>query len=767
MANYNFDKMQKIKSFKKINYSITVILTLLLLSVSACRENDRNTAPELEVPNSNHSGVLAFNEFSYDATQSGTTFIDANGDTLVYTIEGLPDGLTDSGDGSLIGTPISTGTFSVIIFAHDSKGGIANDEFELTIEMGTVGITVVGNIIKESDENGKQIEINLVNSHFIDSATYDNSTVQVEKLPKGLNYNVNRINNSQLIVTIINDSTENYDLDITTSDFYIKSTLLKNIDFDISADGITFKASLDRDGDGLSDVDELYVFGTNYQVANQPLNITVAEHRYNASSSMSINTDQSYPHSLWMAEYFAFKHNIGITVFDYVISGAGQASNRKEADITGRLSWELYLKTDFWFEPDSSTRQLIPDYYATKWTVAGASKFSNAVVGSSKNSRYPNHGQQLFDISGGLYGFDNQWNVHGLIDVHTKMIESQVSDFSDLFGYRTSAVAYRNGRTGISDALLPYFISGRNSISSINSDSDIDYSNSITHKQAISRESSTRWLTPGGFVGGGDSEATEYCIGEINRALGNSGFWNNFTHFHRLNTEILKESWQNFMEQIESTIGDNLVYWDGYGEINQYLFLRKSLESVTAFQDGEDVVIVIDMNNVSDDLKLESFRIPLSFTLNLRDSELTREDLGTGEAISVRKEETDVFNVEIMPIKLKGLTVTRLSGTPAYLNLERPNIRAVEEINGRVEVTTDQPTRLTFFHVNRGGEEYSTSVLYRSNSLQSTHVIDFNIDSVRNYQSKNSLEEILLGDVYIGVITDSGQSRISEAYQWQ
>lgn len=628
----------------------------------------------------------------------------------------------------------------------------------------SLNFEVTYNPIIEGSEDRSKIIINLENTHFDKLGSYDSSTFQIKSLPQGVSYQITRVNEQQVEVSLVGNSTINYDTDILSSPILIKPSVLENFDSDSILEKIIFKALIDRDNDGLSDVEELTVYKTNFQIPNEKLDINVAKHRHNAVASMTIDTDQAKVPTIWMTEYLAFKHNIGLTVFDIYDSWSwvpARIKNRKDADIIGRLSWEIYLQTDTWIDPKDSVRIRIPDYYSTIWTTEGTENFIYAVLGETKEARYPNHGQQIWDISGGDFGYDFASDIKAETDVATGIIQLQIENFKAFFGYSPTSISYRNGQTGISNQLKDYVISGRNSSYSQSGDSHIDYSDELENKELISRQSSTRWLT-----NGGNEFSTTHSIGEIEKAMSTGGFWNNFTHFQLLDTATKQENWQLFFEAIDDATKDEFVYWDGYGEINQYLFLRNSLAEVNAFEDDEGVVIEVKMNESTKGIEL--FRVPLSFVLDISNSKLSGKELGTGDAVSVRKISTDVFNIEIEPSTFNGSTFIKLYGEPNYLDLSRPIITEVLENAGVVTVKTNQPSYLTFFHNNRGGMEYSVDqMIFRSVKLQKNHVIDFNNEEIRNYQSNLSLEEILLGDVYIGAITSNGQSSSKGPYKWK
>ena len=92
-----------------------------------------NSAPTLSSANPDQTGTVG-TAFDYDATQSGTTFNDADNDTLTYSVAYSPaaQGLTDS-NGVISGTPSAEGTITITLTANDGNGGTATDEFDITI----------------------------------------------------------------------------------------------------------------------------------------------------------------------------------------------------------------------------------------------------------------------------------------------------------------------------------------------------------------------------------------------------------------------------------------------------------------------------------------------------------------------------------------------------------------------------------------------------------------------------------------------------------
>lgn len=92
-----------------------------------------NNAPVISSANNDQS-AQASQSFSYDATQSGNTFSDVDGDTLTYSISFSPNalGLTDA-NGVVSGTPSQAGTITVTITADDGNGGTVSDRFDIVV----------------------------------------------------------------------------------------------------------------------------------------------------------------------------------------------------------------------------------------------------------------------------------------------------------------------------------------------------------------------------------------------------------------------------------------------------------------------------------------------------------------------------------------------------------------------------------------------------------------------------------------------------------
>lgn len=113
-----------------------------------------NNAPTVSNANGTQSGQIS-QSFSYDATQSGSTFADADGDTLTYSVTYSPNafGLADS-NGVISGTPSQAGTVTITITANDGNGGSVSDTFDIIVSAATTSSDKPNIIFIISDDQG-------------------------------------------------------------------------------------------------------------------------------------------------------------------------------------------------------------------------------------------------------------------------------------------------------------------------------------------------------------------------------------------------------------------------------------------------------------------------------------------------------------------------------------------------------------------------------------------------------------------------------------
>ena len=91
------------------------------------------TVPRVSLPNANQT-IRVGDAITYDASQSGRTFTDADRDTLSYSVTYEPDSLGLSASGALIsGTAALEGIVTAIITVRDTDGNTVEDRFDITV----------------------------------------------------------------------------------------------------------------------------------------------------------------------------------------------------------------------------------------------------------------------------------------------------------------------------------------------------------------------------------------------------------------------------------------------------------------------------------------------------------------------------------------------------------------------------------------------------------------------------------------------------------
>ncbi|MCE5252060.1 T9SS type A sorting domain-containing protein [bacterium] len=518
------------------------------------------------------------------------------------------------------------------------------------------------------------------------------------------------------------------------------------------------------------------------------------DHRYGAVASWSQCTDVLVPSTRYDAELWGFKYNLALTVFDSPFS-ITVTTDKSECSQTGRLSWEVYFQIDRWVNPDGweypkdykyyseKDYPYIPDYFLKEWTEVGQHYFPDVTVGAVKPYKYPNHGQQLYDLSGGRYGYNWQNGRSGEIDVVSDLIVYHREWVKQISGRYPSCFSYRMGEIGVRYAMEKWFIAGRNSAFNASGKSRTSYGVSkITGKylgypdrfnytadEAICQPSSTRYwdcwntkLSSQAFET--RIEGIAYCESVLEKTLENHGWYNDFTHWH----DTCKDDLEVFFASQRFAIGDAFVFTGGYGECMQHRFLRDSVDNITTRWEGNTCIIEVHESNWIGGLPIEVFSIPLSVQVDLSGTALAGNDITSNDSPGIRKIAPNLFSVDVpftaqgnfLPVHIAPTT------TPHYLDFVRPNFLSITAADRILTVETDKPVRLALFWTKRDEPEYETVILCRCNDLATKHVIDFNDTALLTYGGKRSWTDVETGDIYIGAITETKQSTLSNVYHY-
>jgi len=476
------------------------------------------------------------------------------------------------------------------------------------------------------------------------------------------------------------------------------------------------------------------------------------DHRYGATATWSQSTDTAQANSFWWAEACAFRGNLAVTVFDIPFHRGSRyvpMAEREAAARTGRLSFQVYFASDSWFNPVRKAVTTIPDYYAKAWTQAGVDAGFQVEVGVAKRSRFPNHGQQLFECSAGRFGYDVRKAVAGEVDVLTKLVDIQTAWIRKHFRCPASAGGYRNGQTGAAYGLPTFLLGVRNS----GATGDCSYGQSkatsdtlgkgrtpqLTHREAASLLLTTR----AGDMERPREEVLQHCAALLRQAIAMRGWYRDFNHWHT-SPRFELDLGEYYADQ-RATMSSHDVVCLGFGEALQHKFLR-DMATVAAHETADGVELKVTYADPYGTLPLQVFHIPLSVRVDLRQTAQANREVSAG-GLPIRKRAAGVVVVDV-PFHGREETVTvrlrAVQGTDHYLDFSLPSIVSVRRNGAALEVQIDRPARLVLFTTPKGAGLRQVGPPARSHRLKIRHRLPLNVGADH--------------DVYLGVITTTGQS---------
>lgn len=362
------------------------------------------------------------------------------------------------------------------------------------------------------------------------------------------------------------------------------------------------------------------------------------------------NTDRMVDGKYALAELNAFKYDIQLTSFlnpfgsnRFPITNSENTNygeTIKKVHNTGRISFGIYYRTDAWYNKDKGVIETIPSYNSTVWTQASVDAGFDVTVGATKAVRYPNHGQQMYDTSNGLYGYDFATSTVGTnnLDELNVMTDEFVGYFKAISDLRLTNISYTNGEQGMAQLLKPYFIDGRNSEYSWTGDSNIEYV--VTRSEAISKPNSTRtWDAERANRFVDQQDAILYAQGEIDKALTLQKWWSDFMHWHSLYNFNDVQFFELFYAGIRDIIGSRDAWMAGYGEALEYKFLRDSIINIGSFERDDKVHLSIwvrDQNTGLDTIDMSLLKTPISVKIDLTGTPLAGQNIKCEKAKSIR-----------------------------------------------------------------------------------------------------------------------------------
>lgn len=494
------------------------------------------------------------------------------------------------------------------------------------------------------------------------------------------------------------------------------------------------------------------------------INATVCAHRYGAVATFSEQTDSRFEKSAICGEMIGFE--TGFCMGDF-ISQYGLQYNIGIYDMenTGVIRHDVYFFTDMWKNPTTGVLEVIPDYYAAAWTALGAAAFGVS-IGTTKTVRTPNHGQQLFNLTSGVLGYDFVNSISGANGgLELKgIVDSQKDWFKQQVNREASSFSFRNGEAAGAGMLYPYDIGNRNSSNgpiSTNASAQTFYGGSYGFKTGALdiREyfnnyvNTTRWWDFWSNMGYTRAQADAYAVQEFLKTLLNNGWFHDFIHWHSAVDAGTIDTLRQFLNLIRSNFGVSFVWTCSNGEALEYMFLRESCQRVAAVPKGNSVIVLADIippfasktvKGVPAPDKFTQYNIPLSVRVDLTGTYLAGKSVKSSYG-KLRSLGSNVYICEL-PLVTKEdtiLAVELYEGVNGIFSEARPT--GTTSIAGtELTVTTDLPTKAVLYEVAAGGDRYDSKAIARVQTYATAHV--FKISSGKSYR--------------VGIITDFKQSNL-------
>ncbi|MBN9475412.1 MAG: hypothetical protein ABS43_01820 [Bordetella sp. SCN 67-23] len=477
---------------------------------------------------------------------------------------------------------------------------------------------------------------------------------------------------------------------------------------------------------------------------------------------VSSNTDRLIDGKYDAAELALFRHNCqGTSFLNPLGVDSGENANYGPTIIavsgTGRISFGLYYRTDRWVNPNTGSAEAIPDYNLATWTTAGVAAFSGATLSGAKPSRYPNHGQQMFDISGGAYGYDVATKTFGASGgtetfAHT---QRQLDYFESIAGIRISSASYANGRNEAARLLIPHLLGVRNSSYSYSGTGLISY-DGLSRLDLMDRRSTTRaWdaVNAGDFPDVAASMA--YVQSQVRAAIAANGWYTDFVHWHSVYDRtpagpMDARYFDTFYGAVDEAIDSADVWRAGNNEAAEYYWLRGAINKLGSYVDNDGSVRIAarfaDHNTAHTDgipntLPASRIQTPISIRIDLAGTPLAGQNITCEQAQSIRSLGSDQWIVNIRAREFGNgyYGAVLRPGSGNYYSAARPILTA----SGST-VVADQPCKFVVWRKPYGGAASSVDMVSRTVEF----AFSVQVAAVDGY------------DYYVGAITRSRMSSV-------
>ena len=433
-------------------------------------------------------------------------------------------------------------------------------------------------------------------------------------------------------------------------------------------------------------------------------------------------------------EALGFKYDIKPTAmvwpYSAITTGLGQIAE------SGVMKFGIYTPSDRYVGSDGISR-VLPDYAGTTYSAAGAAYYG-VTQGTPKLSGEPNQGQELYDVSAGVKGYDvsgGHAGTEGNADFERQM-DAVMTWYMNEFGRLPSGASDRQGKIGSPEVWIPYFLGirntgfngntsyGRSKAGGFLGDPGIDLDRVVLMRKVLT----SRWEN--GFLNNNIPLYNQRLIDGINNAFTYKGLFNDFTHWHRAVTSGDITLLDDLFSLIHSTVGGRNAWYTGFGEAMEYAWYREMASRAVATLVGDNIHIVIDFVDYlkNDDsagvpmrMLYDRIKQPLSVKIDLTGTVLAgqpiKSSFGKPQHLGGNEFIIDVpFNDPREGFK--GVVLSS-SGSADYKDFTAPSAE-ISVSGGNTIVSCNSLCRVVLFN---GNLTDNPVIVGRSNELKDQHVI--------------------------------------------
>lgn len=318
----------------------------------------------------------------------------------------------------------------------------------------------------------------------------------------------------------------------------------------------------------------------------------------------------------------------------------------------------------------------------------------------------------------------------------SETLEPQIDWLKNVLGKNPSYWSYANGLRDHDEFVS---INGLVSRLSSVSDTSYDFNDRLGHKVSTLFNYNARDIDM--------QTALNNSKTALQKAIDEKGWYNDFSHWHWAEFYGDKNQFSQLMTQTEIMLKDVDYIGLGASEAVEYMWLRKQFKRGGIYQDGNEIVIISENYN-TENIPYSAIDTSLSVEVDLNGTVLEGKDIISN--VGIINKGSNKYIVQIPYSKDDGFRTVRLKETnePQYLNLNKPVVNSSKINSTTLTVTTDRPTNVVVFSTPTGTELYQTSLIDRSNIMNTTHKIKIN--------------DVTGKDIYIGAITKEKQSTLSK-----